>query len=467
MIDVTLSSTLSVNAFLYPNWIPVLEPWRSEIKLRLGKDHESSSFFQGSNTHCSVVVDSKEMLNVTATYRMLRTTPEELTTWFRLCQEKRELEEEEKKEQEEEKKEEQEEENNSETITTPIVKQKRRSIFSMRVPDRRKNNILKKEENNEKNQYHFHNECGIAADFWFSESRTSTSSNHKKKSRKRSKSSITTIKSNTCICFDEDDPHTSKLKNTSSRTLTVRLDATMDGHDVSHITHLPIHTPGIYMRYVRAAQQLDSSSSSSSSSVRLNNPTLLVWNVSIARSGASVLRLRSPVTIQNLSNVSMEVLTITDNSACTSPDLEHDMASRRAFVISVPRHTTVSVPLSYASFCSSICVRPRENQDKEDHSFSEAVMFREFDLKMMHAMPSTSGVRRDCRPFHVSTSIRREKLRSHVVLSAPIVLRNVLPIDISYSLRSTKRVSSKSFRPDEAERLAASLECTLEFECGV
>ena len=66
---------------------------------------------------------------------------------------------------------------------------------------------------------------------------------------------------------------------------------------------------------------------------------------------------------------------------------------------------------------------------------------------------------RNCRPFHVSTSIKREKLRSHIVLSAPIVLRNVLPIEISYSLRSTKRVRSNDFRPDEAKRLAASLEC--------
>ena len=135
------------------------------------------------------------------------------------------------------------------------------------------------------------------------------------------------------------------------------------------------------------------------------------------------------------------------------------MASRRAFVISVAPNSTVSVPLLYASHCSSICVRPRENKDEEDHSFSEAAMFREFNMKMMHAMPSSSGVARDCRPFHVSTSIRREKLRSHIVLSAPIVLRNVLPVDISYSLRSTKSVSSKSFRPDEAKRLAASLEC--------
>ena len=234
---------------------------------------------------------------------------------------------------------------------------------------------------------------------------------------------------------------------------------------MSHVTHLPLHTPGIYMRYVRAvddssSSEVSSSSSSSSSSVvRLNDPTLLVWNVSIDRSGASVLRLRSPVTIQNTSNIAMEVLTITDDSACTSPDSEHDMASRRAFVISVAPHSTVSVPLLYASHCSSICVRPRENKDEEDHSFSEAAMFRDFNMKMMHAMPSSSGVARDCRPFHVSTSIRREKLRSHIVLSAPIVLRNVLPVDIEYSLRSTKSVSSKSFRPDEAKRLAASLEC--------
>ena len=108
------------------------------------------------------------------------------------------------------------------------------------------------------------------------------------------------------------------------------------------------------------------------------------------------------------------------------------MASRRAFVISVAPNSTVSVPLLYASHCSSICVRPRENKDEEDHSFSEAAMFREFNMKMMHAMPSSSGVARDCRPFHVSTSIRREKLRSHIVLSAPIVLRNVLPVVISY-----------------------------------
>ena len=88
---------------------------------------------------------------------------------------------------------------------------------------------------------------------------------------------------------------------------------------MSHVTHLPLHTPGIYMRYVRAVDDSSSSevSSSSSSVVRLNDPTLLVWNVSIDRSGASVLRLRSPVTIQNTSNIAMEVLTITDDSACT------------------------------------------------------------------------------------------------------------------------------------------------------
>ena len=88
---------------------------------------------------------------------------------------------------------------------------------------------------------------------------------------------------------------------------------------MSHVTHLPLHTPGIYMRYVRAVDDTSSSevSSSSSSVVRLNDPTLLVWNVSIDRSGASVLRLRSPVTIQNTSNIAMEVLTITDDSACT------------------------------------------------------------------------------------------------------------------------------------------------------
>ena len=42
LLDVTLSCTLSVNAFLYPSWTPVLEPWSSEMKLRLGKDHGSS-----------------------------------------------------------------------------------------------------------------------------------------------------------------------------------------------------------------------------------------------------------------------------------------------------------------------------------------------------------------------------------------------------------------------------------------
>ena len=119
----------------------------------------------------------------------------------------------------------------------------------------------------------------------------------------------------------------------------------MNGLDVSHITHLPLHTPGIYMRYVRAVDDTSSSevSSSSSSVVRLNDPTLLVWNVSIDRSGASVLRLRSPVTIQNTSNIAMEVLTITDDSACTwcsSVEFEREARDFQEFFLQYFCHVT-------------------------------------------------------------------------------------------------------------------------------
>ena len=73
--------------------------------------------------------------------------------------------------------------------------------------------------------------------------------------------------------------------------------------------------------------------------------------------GVTVLRLRSPLTVRSATSVPVEVLAITAAPASNTAGVSADESARRAFVLHVPPHRVLSLPLPYASLASALSVR--------------------------------------------------------------------------------------------------------------